>query len=79
MKGCYVGFDLVYVVGNVEFYLYDWGVDFVCWCFYKYLNVGVGGIVGVFIYEKYVYIIKFVLVGWFGYEFSIRFKMDNNF
>uniref|UniRef100_A0A8C5XWC4 Kynureninase n=1 Tax=Microcebus murinus TaxID=30608 RepID=A0A8C5XWC4_MICMU len=76
-KGCFVGFDLAHAVGNVELHLHDWGVDFACWCSYKYLNAGAGGIAGAFIHEKHTHKIKPTLVGWFGHELSTRFKMDN--
>uniref|UniRef100_A0A2K5N0G3 Kynureninase n=1 Tax=Cercocebus atys TaxID=9531 RepID=A0A2K5N0G3_CERAT len=58
IAGCYVGFDLAHAVGNVELYLHDWGVDFACWCSYKYLNAGAGGIAGAFIHEKHAHTIK---------------------
>ncbi|KAM5327060.1 LOW QUALITY PROTEIN: kynureninase [Glossophaga mutica] len=75
-KGCFVGFDLAYAVGNVELHLHDWGVDFAC-CSCKYLNSGGGGIAGAFVHEKHAHTIKPALVGWFGHELSTRFKMDN--
>ncbi|XP_012497194.1 PREDICTED: kynureninase [Propithecus coquereli] len=76
-KGCFVGFDLAHAVGNVELHLHDWGVDFACWCSYKYLNAGAGGLAGAFVHEKHTHKIKPALVGWFGHELSTRFKMDN--
>ncbi|NXG42892.1 KYNU Kynureninase, partial [Psilopogon haemacephalus] len=76
-KGCFVGFDLAHAVGNVELSLHDWGVDFACWCSYKYLNSGAGGLAGAFIHEKHSRSIKPVLTGWWGHEFKTRFLMDN--
>ena len=48
-----VGFDLAHAVGNVELRLHDWQVDFACWCSYKYLNSGPGGIAGAFLHQKH--------------------------
>ncbi|XP_069879821.1 kynureninase isoform X1 [Dipodomys merriami] len=76
-KGCFVGFDLAHAVGNIELHLHDWGVDFACWCSYKYLNSGAGGLAGAFVHEKHAYTIKPALVGWFSHELNTRFKMDN--
>uniref|UniRef100_A0A8C5IE41 Kynureninase n=1 Tax=Junco hyemalis TaxID=40217 RepID=A0A8C5IE41_JUNHY len=76
-KGCLVGFDLAHAVGNVELHLHDWGVDFACWCSYKYLNSGAGGLAGAYIHEKHSKSIKPALIGWWGHEFKTRFIMEN--
>ncbi|XP_043848883.1 kynureninase isoform X2 [Dromiciops gliroides] len=76
-KGCFVGFDLAHAVGNVELHLHDWGVDFACWCSYKYLNSGAGALAGAFIHEKHAHTMKPALVGWFGHKLESRFNMDN--
>uniref|UniRef100_A0A8D0L694 Kynureninase n=1 Tax=Sphenodon punctatus TaxID=8508 RepID=A0A8D0L694_SPHPU len=76
-KGCFVGFDLAHAVGNVELHLHDWGVDFACWCSYKYLNSGAGGLAGAYVHEKHSQTIKPALIGWWGHEFKTRFLMEN--
>ncbi|KAM4697902.1 kynureninase [Rhinophrynus dorsalis] len=76
-KGCFVGFDLAHAAGNVELHLHEWGVDFACWCSYKYLNSGAGGLAGAFIHEKHSHTIKPSLIGWWGHEFKTRFSMSN--
>ncbi len=78
--GVSVGFDLAHAVGNVELSLHDWGVDFACWCSYKYLNSGPGGVAGVYIHEQHVkneQLPRFA--GWWGYEKSTRFQMEKGF
>ncbi|XP_077176273.1 kynureninase isoform X1 [Paroedura picta] len=76
-KGCFVGFDMAHAVGNVELYLHDWGVDFACWCSYKYLNSGAGGLAGAYIHEKHSQTVEPVLKGWWGHEIKTRFLMEN--
>ena len=51
--GAVAGFDLAHAVGNAELRLHDWGVDFACWCTYKYLNAGPGGVAGFFVHERH--------------------------
>jgi len=78
--GAYAGFDLAHAAGNVELKLHDWQVDFACWCSYKYLNSGPGGVAGVYIHEKHVAdpsIPRFA--GWWGYKKETRFKMEKGF
>ncbi|CAO3593614.1 unnamed protein product [Absidia cylindrospora] len=76
-KGCVVGWDLAHAVGNVPLQLHDWQVDFACWCSYKYLNSGAGGIAGLFIHEKYAKdTSRPRLAGWWGNDKENRFEMS---
>ncbi len=67
--GAYAGFDLAHAAGNVSLKLHEWGVDFACWCSYKYMKSGPGGISGIFINEKHFNdhtLNRFS--GWWGYQ-----------
>ena len=78
--GAYAGFDLAHAAGNVPLQLHDCGVDFACWCSYKYMNAGPGGISGIFIHEKHhsnQSLNRFA--GWWGYKAHERFKMAPGF
>ncbi|WP_118976095.1 kynureninase [Taibaiella koreensis] len=78
--GAYAGFDLAHAMGNVPLQLHDWNVDFACWCSYKYLNSGPGGVGGVFVHEKHGNNPDtFRLAGWWGNEESTRFQMKKGF
>lgn len=78
--GAYCGFDLAHAAGNVELHLHNWNVDFACWCSYKYLNSGPGGVAGVFINKKHITNTELPrLAGWWGYEKATRFKMEKGF
>ncbi|XP_030626383.1 kynureninase [Chanos chanos] len=76
-KGCYVGFDCAHAAGNAELHLHDWGVDFACWCSYKYMNSGAGGLAGAYIHEKHAHTVKPALLGWWGHNMKTRFQMTN--
>ncbi|XP_072539609.1 kynureninase [Salminus brasiliensis] len=76
-QGCYVGFDCAHAVGNADLKLHDWGVDFACWCTYKYMNSGAGGLAGAYIHEKHTNTVKPVLLGWWGHNLKTRFQMTN--
>jgi len=78
-KGCIVAFDLAHAVGNVPMKLHEWGIDWACWCTYKYLNSGPGCISGIFIHERhhnksFEELPRFL--GWWGQTPENRFKMS---
>ena len=78
--GAYAGFDLAHAAGNVELDMHDWNADFACWCSYKYLNSGPGGVAGIYIHEnhaKNTALPRFA--GWWGYTKETRFKMEKGF
>lgn len=78
--GAMCGFDLAHAAGNVPLQLHEWGVDFACWCSYKYLNSGPGGIAGAYIHEKHASNKDLPrLAGWWGNEKSTRFLMNKTF
>ena len=78
--GAYCGFDLAHAAGNIELHLHDWNVDFACWCSYKYLNSGPGGVAGTYIHQKH-FTNKSLqrLAGWWGQNKTNRFKMEKGF
>ncbi len=78
--GAIAGFDLAHAIGNVELRLHNWNADFACWCSYKYLNSGPGGVSGIYINQKHIAdknIPRFA--GWWGHTKDIRFKMEKGF
>lgn len=78
--GALAGYDLAHAAGNVVLNLHDWNVDFACWCSYKYLNSGPGGVSGVFIHEKYANSPELPrFAGWWGNDEKTRFLMQREF
>ncbi|KAH6609734.1 kynureninase [Trichoderma cornu-damae] len=85
-RGIVVGWDLAHAAGNVELKLHDWGVDFACWCTYKYINAGPGATGGVFVHERHGRVdfaespaYRPRLSGWYGGDKRVRFNMSNTF
>jgi kynureninase len=78
--GVYAGFDLAHAAGNVPLELHSWGADFACWCSYKYMNSGPGGISGIFVHEKHHTNTKLNrFAGWWGNNKATQFKMAKGF
>lgn len=78
--GAYAGYDLAHTVGNIPLNLHDWNVDFACWCSYKYLNSGPGGVGGAYVHERHGNNPDiFRLAGWWGNDEKNRFKMQKGF
>ncbi len=78
--GAYAGFDLAHAAGNIQLNLHAWNLDFACWCSYKYLNAGPGGVAGVFIHEQHATnkaLPRFA--GWWGNNPETRFQMLHDF
>jgi kynureninase len=76
----YAGFDLAHAAGNVPLQLHNWGVDFACWCSYKYMNSGPGGISGIFVHQKHFDNTSFNrFAGWWGNKKATQFKMAKGF
>lgn len=75
--GAIAGWDLAHAAGNIELRLHDWGVDFACWCSYKYLNSGPGAIAGAFVHERHGRNPSLPrLAGWWGNDPATRFQMQ---
>ncbi len=78
--GANCGFDLAHGAGNIELKLHDWNVDFACWCSYKYLNSGPGGVSGIFVHEKHCNNTDLPrFAGWWGHDKDTRFLMEKGF
>ncbi|MBL4624590.1 MAG: kynureninase [Flavobacteriales bacterium] len=78
--GANVGFDLAHAAGNIKLELHDWKVDFACWCSYKYMNSGPGGVSGIYVNEKHCNNVDLPrFAGWWGHEKETRFLMEKGF
>lgn len=77
--GILFGVDLAHAFANVPLALHDWGIDFACWCTYKYGSSGPGGIAGLFVHEKWHNANLTRQAGWWGHEKETRFSMPDKF
>jgi len=75
--GSFALWDCAHAAGNLDLKLHDWGVDGACWCSYKYLNSGPGGIGGFFVHEKHHGKNLNILAGWWGQKKATRFNMGH--
>ncbi|EST08706.1 Aminotransferase, class V/Cysteine desulfurase [Kalmanozyma brasiliensis GHG001] len=73
------GVDLAHAFANVPLALHDWGIDFACWCTYKYGSSGPGGIAGLFVHDKWHHANLTRQAGWWGHEKETRFSMPDQF
>jgi len=77
--GAMVGLDLAHAAGNIDLQLHKWDIDFACWCSYKYLNSGPGGVSGAYVHERFHGADVLRLAGWWGNKAETRFLMQKNF
>lgn len=78
--GAIAGYDLAHAAGNILLKLHEWNVDFACWCSYKYLNSGPGGVASIFVHNRHGNnpdIPRFA--GWWGNDEKDRFLMKSEF
>ncbi|MBM3447868.1 MAG: kynureninase [Bacteroidetes bacterium] len=77
--GALIGLDLAHAAGNVPLQLHQWNIDFACWCSYKYMNSGPGGVSGIYVHERFHGSEVLRLAGWWGNKAETRFLMGNSF
>jgi kynureninase len=78
--GATAGFNLAHATGNVILKLHEWNVDYACFCSYKYMNAGPGGVSGIFVNERFADDKSIPrLAGWWGNDPDTRFEMKREF
>lgn len=73
-----VGFDCCHSIGAIPHRFDEWGVDFACWCNYKYLNNGPGGTAGLYVNRRHFGRTP-GLTGWWGSNKERQFDMTSGF
>jgi len=73
-RGILIGFDCSHSIGAVPHAFDRDGVDFACWCHYKYLNAGPGAVGGLFLNRQHFNRTP-GLAGWWGVRPDRRFAM----
>lgn len=78
--GATAGFNLAHAAGNVPLKLHEWDVDYACFCSYKYLNAGPGGVSGIFIHNRHATDSSLPrFAGWWGNDPETRFSFPRTF
>ncbi|MBS1583711.1 MAG: kynureninase [Bacteroidetes bacterium] len=77
--GALAGYDLAHAAGNLHLQLHAWEADFACWCSYKYLNSGPGGVAGAFVHQRHLKADLPRFAGWWGHDKATRFRMAPEF
>ncbi len=77
-QGALIGLDCCHSIGVVPHQFDEWGVDFACWCNYKYLNNGPGGTAGLYVNRRHFGQTP-GLAGWWGSDKAKQFDMATDF
>ncbi|MCC6627441.1 MAG: kynureninase [Chloroflexi bacterium] len=77
-RGVLVGVDCCHSIGVVPHQFDAWGVDFACWCSYKYLNSGPGATAGLYVNRRHFGRAP-GLAGWWGSHKQRQFDMASDF
>lgn len=77
-RGVLIGLDCCHSIGAIPHQFDEWGIDFACWCNYKYLNNGPGGTAGLYVNRRHFGRTP-GLAGWWGSHKERQFDMATGF
>lgn len=77
-QGALIGLDCCHSIGVIPHHFDEWGIDFACWCNYKYLNNGPGGTAGLYVNRRHFGRTP-GLAGWWGSNKARQFDMATGF